>query len=85
LAVVGPGSYPNGIVVEDVLVDGKLLTLRADYKGVLTRTEGIAFYMEGIFTNPRWIQVNWRKANTWNKVYKKRNGGGIMDSQPLRF
>lgn len=81
LAVVGPGSYPNGIVIEDVLVDGKLLTLRADYKGMLTRTEGIAFYTEGIFTNPRWIEVNWRKAMTWNKVYKKRT----YEPTKLRF
>lgn len=81
LAVVGPGNYPNGIVVEDVLVNGQLLTLRADYKGKLTRTEGIAFYTEGIFTNPRWIQVNWRRAMAWNRVYKKRT----YEPTKLRF
>lgn len=85
LAVVGPGNYPNGIVIEDVLVDGKLLTLRADYKGKLTRMEGIAFYMEGIFTNPRWLHCNWRKANMWNRLYKKRTNGGWFESTPLRF
>ena len=85
LAVVGPGSYPNGVGVVDVLVNGKLLPLRVDYKGKLTRTEGIAFYTEGTYTNPRWIKCNWRKADTWNRLYKKRTEGGIMPSVPIRF
>ncbi len=85
LAVVGPGNYPEGLMVRDLLVGDRLLTLPCDFKGRLTRKEGIAFYLDGIGLNdedydkkhgprPRWTKVQWRDSPqwVWGRLQKRR-------------
>lgn len=88
LAVVGPGNYPEGLMVRDLLVGDRLLTLPCDFKGRLTRKEGIAFYLEGIGTNPRWEKVHWRESNGhhWDMIRKMRTRTlPNTDMSQLRF